>query len=64
MQLHEALFEFAKDKTLIVITHRLEHIERYDRVFVMEKGEVVEQGPVAELRLNKNSFFKKYIEHE
>ena len=40
--LHEQIFKFAKDKTLIVITHRLESIELFDRVIVMEKGCIVE----------------------
>ena len=36
--LHEKLFEFAQGKTLLVVTHRLENIERFDRVIVLEKG--------------------------
>ena len=44
--LHEQIFNFAKDKTLIVITHRLESIDLFDRVVVMEKGSIVECGPV------------------
>ena len=40
--LHEKLFEFAKNKTLLVITHRLENIDKFDRVIVLEKGEIVE----------------------
>ncbi len=32
---HKALFEFAKDKALLVITHRLENIHEYDMIYVM-----------------------------
>ncbi len=36
--LHEKLFEFAEGKTLLVITHRLENIHKFDRVVVMDAG--------------------------
>jgi ABC-type transport system involved in cytochrome bd biosynthesis fused ATPase/permease subunit len=29
-QLHKKLFEFTENKTLIVITHRLENIQKFD----------------------------------
>jgi ABC-type transport system involved in cytochrome bd biosynthesis fused ATPase/permease subunit len=32
------LFEYTKDKALLVITHRLENIHKYDRIYVMENG--------------------------
>ena len=35
--LHEKLFEYNADKTLIVITDRLENIEKFDRIVVLEK---------------------------
>lgn len=34
--LHNKLFEYSEGKTLIVITHRLENIEKFDRVVVLE----------------------------
>ena len=40
--LHKKLFEFAEGKTLIVVTHRLENIDKFDRVIILEKGEIVE----------------------
>jgi len=36
--LHEEIFKFSQNKTLLVITHRLENIDLFDRVVVMEKG--------------------------
>lgn len=36
--LHDKLFEFAEGKTLLVITHRLENIDKFDRVVVLDKG--------------------------
>ncbi len=57
--IHEALFNYCEDRTLLVITHRLENIKRYDRIVVMEKGEIVELGNYIELVNNKDGFFKK-----
>jgi len=44
-----------------VITHRLENIDLFDRVVVMEKGKIVECGTVKELRQAKGGFFNKLI---
>jgi len=40
--LHEKLFEFCENKTLLVITHRLDNIEKFDRVIVMNNGKIAE----------------------
>lgn len=42
MLLNSVLFNFAKDKTLIVVTHRLENIDMFDKVIVLENGRIVE----------------------
>ncbi|KAL4449649.1 hypothetical protein ABPG74_007472 [Tetrahymena malaccensis] len=55
--LHQKLFEFAKEKTLIVITHRLENIEKYDRVFVLDQGIIVESGHASQLKKIQGGFF-------
>jgi ABC-type multidrug transport system fused ATPase/permease subunit len=48
--LHEKLFEFSEGKTLIVITHRLENIHKYDKIVVMDNGVIVEEGNFEELK--------------
>jgi ABC-type multidrug transport system fused ATPase/permease subunit len=58
LKLHKALFEYTKDKALLVITHRLENIHEYDMIYVMHKGEVVEAGTYQELKQIKNGFFE------
>lgn len=42
--LFESLFEYTKDKLLLVITHRLENIDKYDYIYVMDDGNIVEKG--------------------
>jgi subfamily B ATP-binding cassette protein MsbA len=45
----EALQKLMQGRTTLIVAHRLSTIEHADRVVVMEKGQVVEQGAPAEL---------------
>ncbi|KAL4483226.1 hypothetical protein ABPG74_019252 [Tetrahymena malaccensis] len=63
-ELHKQIFQFAQNRTLIVITHRLENIELFDRVAVLEKGKIVECGHVSELRKIKGGFFNRLLKNE
>jgi subfamily B ATP-binding cassette protein MsbA len=44
-----ALEELMKSRTTFVIAHRLSTVEKADRILVMEKGQIVEQGSHQEL---------------
>ncbi|CAD8191671.1 unnamed protein product [Paramecium octaurelia] len=61
--LHDLLFKFAENRTLLVITHRLENIKIYDKIVVMEQGEIVEQGEYQELIKIEGGFFNKLMSH-
>lgn len=37
------------DKTVIMVTHRLQGLDKVDRIYVMDQGEIIEQGTHAEL---------------
>ncbi|EAS02568.3 ABC transporter C family protein (macronuclear) [Tetrahymena thermophila SB210] len=63
LELHKQIFKYAEKKTLLVITHRLENIELFDRVVVLEKGRIVECGHVQELRQIQGGFFNKLIKN-
>lgn len=54
--IQEALQRILKGRTVIVIAHRLNTIERCDQVLVMSKGRVMEQGTIQGL-LNKKGHF-------
>jgi subfamily B ATP-binding cassette protein MsbA len=48
-RIQEALVELMKDRTTLVIAHRLTTIEHTDEILVMEDGRIVERGTHAEL---------------
>jgi ATP-binding cassette subfamily C protein len=43
-RLHEALAEFLVGRTTLIIAHRLSAVRQADRVYVLEDGQVAEQG--------------------
>ncbi|SHI09183.1 ABC transporter ATP-binding protein, partial [Clostridium grantii] len=45
----KTLHEFSKNMTTVVIAHRLSTIMRCDKIFVMEKGKIIESGSHKEL---------------
>ncbi len=45
----EALDRLMQGRTAIVIAHRLSTVRRADRIFVLDRGEVIESGTHAEL---------------
>ena len=56
-----AIDKLMVDKTSIVIAHRLSTIQNADKIIVLDKGEIVEEGSHEEL-LKNNSFYKKLIQ--
>ena len=46
--------------TVIIIAHRLSTIKNVDRIFLMEKGKIIETGTYNELKNNDNSKFSNF----
>ena len=56
------ILQHCQQKTLIMVTHRLTAIERFDRICVIDDAKLVEQGGYSELSQKDNGFFKRLIE--
>ncbi|MDG2953370.1 cysteine/glutathione ABC transporter ATP-binding protein/permease CydC [Bisgaard Taxon 10/6] len=53
------IFEHAKEKTLIMVTHRLTEIERFDQIYVIDDSRLIENGRFDELMERENGLFKR-----
>lgn len=59
-KLHEALKEFLKDRTTLIIAHRLSAVKQADRVYVFEDGRIVEEGVHEDLVKGNGLYSKLY----
>ena len=55
-----SLAEIRRNKTTIIITHRLSSIQNADHIIVMKSGSVFEQGTHQELMDNKSEYYRLY----
>ncbi len=55
-----SLAKLRKNKTTLIITHRLSSIQDVDHIVVMKSGTVCEQGSHQELMNNKSEYYKLY----
>ncbi|MBL7889554.1 MAG: ABC transporter ATP-binding protein [Bacteroidia bacterium] len=56
-----AINKLTENRTSIVIAHRLATIQKADKIIVMEKGEIIEEGTHQEL-LKQNGHYKRLFE--
>ena len=60
-KIQESLNNLIKDKTVVIISHRMKSIENADKIVVLENGRVESQGKHEEL-LQKSKVYKNLIE--
>ncbi|MGR9116115.1 MAG: ABC transporter ATP-binding protein [Gammaproteobacteria bacterium] len=63
-RLHQALAEFLKGRTTIIIAHRLSAVKQADHVYVFEEGGICEQGRHETLIHQKGLYAKLYGEYQ
>lgn len=54
----QVIYELSKKKTILVISHRLASVKGAQKIYVMNKGEVIEAGTHEELMEKKEHYFK------
>lgn len=57
-EIQEAMKRVTKNRTTFVIAHRLSTLKNADRLFVMDKGQIAEQGTHNELMEKKGTYYK------
>ena len=59
--LMQAIQSLTRDKTIIMIAHRLKTVEHADQILVLDQGRIVEQGKHQDL-LAKQGIYSKFIQ--
>jgi len=59
-RLHKALKSFLKDRTTLIIAHRLSAVKQADRVYVFDGGQIIEEGQHGNLLQNDGLYKRLY----
>jgi ATP-binding cassette subfamily B protein len=52
------LLEFCKDKTTIIVTHRVSSAKNADKIIILEEGKIIQQGSHNQL-INQDGYYKE-----
>jgi ABC-type multidrug transport system fused ATPase/permease subunit len=63
-QVQEAINQISKDRTVVVVAHRLSTIINADKIVVMENGRVMEEGTHSELMEKRGVYWNLYKSQE
>ncbi|MEM9933676.1 MAG: ABC transporter transmembrane domain-containing protein [Bacteroidota bacterium] len=58
----QALYALMEGRTTIIIAHRLSTIRKVDRIYVLDKGQIIESGSHQELSLKEGGAYKKLLQ--
>lgn len=61
--INQTFAKLSLDRTVVTVTHRLASITEMDRIFVLEQGELVEEGTHSEL-LQKRGYYRRLWEKQ
>ena len=54
--IQKAMKNLMKNKTVIAIAHRLSTLKEMDRIIVLDKGKIIEQGKIGDLLISGGKF--------
>ena len=57
----QGIEQMLKGRTSFVVAHRLSTIQKADRIFVVDRGGIVEEGNAKELMAKKGEYYKLYM---
>ena len=57
-QILELLAEMMREKTVLMVTHRLRGLSRFQQIIVMDNGQIIEQGTHAELLARQGRYYQ------
>ena len=59
-ELMQAIEALTKDKTVVMIAHRLKTVEHADQILVVDHGKIVQQGKHAEL-MQQEGIYRNFV---
>ncbi len=63
-EVQEAFSELMKDKTVIVIAHRLNTVINADQILVLKDGNIAESGTHEDLMQNEDTWYRRMMEEQ
>ncbi|POT57940.1 cysteine/glutathione ABC transporter ATP-binding protein/permease CydC [Citrobacter amalonaticus] len=57
-QMLELLADVMREKTVLMVTHRLRGLSRFDKIIVMDNGQIIEQGNHADLLARQGRYYQ------
>jgi len=54
------IYDFFKGKTVIIISHRFSTVRNADKIYVLDKGEIIESGNHKELMKIKGKYYNAF----
>ncbi|MFH1521945.1 MAG: hypothetical protein ABIF18_03220, partial [archaeon] len=62
MKIHDSIFKEFKNKTIVSSIHRLHLLNKFDYIYMFEKGKIIAEGNLDEIKKNSRfrHIWKKY----
>ena len=60
--IQHAITKLIENRTAIVVAHRLSTIQNADKIIVLQKGNIIEEGTHQTLMITSNGYYKNLYE--